>query len=283
MQEPLLSLTALNTLATGLDHPEGVAWGQDGFIYAGGEAGQIYRINPDNGEFNEVANTGGFILGLCLDADHNIYACDEVLHKVFRITPDGTVSVYSAGTDERPMVLPNYPVFDPSGNLYVSASGDWDGNNGCIYRVKPGGETEVISTGDLAFANGLAFDPDDTFLYVALSNLPGVVRFPIYADGTLGDAEHVIDLPRTVPDGLAFDAVGNLYITCYAPDRVYRLTPDGTLNILLEDWRHIDLCSPTNVAFYGADLQHMVIGSLGGMALTSVQIDVPGKPLHYPG
>jgi gluconolactonase len=36
-----VELEAFTTLVTGLDHPEGVAWGPDGRVYAGGEAGQI--------------------------------------------------------------------------------------------------------------------------------------------------------------------------------------------------------------------------------------------------
>jgi hypothetical protein len=36
-----LELGALHVLATGLDHPEGITWGPDGRMYAGGEAGQV--------------------------------------------------------------------------------------------------------------------------------------------------------------------------------------------------------------------------------------------------
>lgn len=36
-----LSIQDVKTLATGLDHPEGVALGPDGMLYAGGEAGQV--------------------------------------------------------------------------------------------------------------------------------------------------------------------------------------------------------------------------------------------------
>jgi gluconolactonase len=41
---PLVPLSEFDLLADGLDHPEGVTWGPDGFVYAGGEAGQIYRV-----------------------------------------------------------------------------------------------------------------------------------------------------------------------------------------------------------------------------------------------
>ena len=49
--------------AEGLDHPEGVAWGPDGRIYAGGEAGQIYAIDGD-GTVEQLASTGGFLYGM---------------------------------------------------------------------------------------------------------------------------------------------------------------------------------------------------------------------------
>ena len=34
----------------------------------------------------------------------------------------------------------------------------------------------------------------------------------------------LVDLPKTVPDGLAFDIENNLYISCYRPDIIYRYT-----------------------------------------------------------
>ena len=281
-EQSLISLENLNILAEGLDHPEAVASGLDGFVYAGGEAGQIYRIHPKSGQVDEIANTGGFILGLCLDADNNIYACDEALHKVFRITRDGTITIYSEGTTDRPMVLPNYPVFDSNGNLYVSDSGDWDGNNGCIFKVDKNGETSVIYDEPLAFPNGMALSDDSKHLYVILSNQPGVVRFPLYDDHTVGSVEHIIDLPDTVPDGLAFDSENNLYISCYTPDRIYRLGQDGTLEILIEDRRHTDLCSPTNIAFFGENLEKLAIASLGGWNLMQVKMTISGHSLHYP-
>jgi uncharacterized protein YjiK len=44
-----LALSQLRSLANGLDHPEGVALGPDEMLYAGGEAGQVYRIDPNGG------------------------------------------------------------------------------------------------------------------------------------------------------------------------------------------------------------------------------------------
>ena len=75
---------------------------------------------------------------------------------VNRITPAGEVEVYSNGTDDLPMVVPNYPVFDDAGNLFVSDSGDWELCNGRIYVIRPSGETELAFPDYLAFPNGMA-------------------------------------------------------------------------------------------------------------------------------
>lgn len=40
---------------------------------------------------------------------------------------------------------------------------------------------------------------------------------------------------REVPDGLAFDALGNLYYSCYAPSRIYKIGADRIPAVLLED------------------------------------------------
>jgi gluconolactonase len=266
----------------GLDHPEGVAWGPDGYVYAGGEAGQLYRVRLEDGAFQEIATTGGFLLGLCLDASANVYACDLGQRAVMRITQEGEVSVYSAGAPDRKMMSPNYPVFGRAGNLYVSDSGRWDGSDGCLFRIWPGGEAEVATDRTLPFPNGLALSPDGRHLYVALSNLPGVVRAEIDGEGQLGPLETVVEMPRTVPDGLAFDTAGNLYISCYTPDQIYRLTPEGELALLVEDWRGTVLSSPTNIAFCGPDLLQLVTANLARWHLTRAWMPVAGSPLFYP-
>jgi len=93
----------VSTLVDGLDHAEGVAWGLDGFAYAGGEAGQVYRVDVERGELSQFSQvTGGFILGMALDADNNVYACDTGSHSVVRITQGGVVSTYSTGAADEP-------------------------------------------------------------------------------------------------------------------------------------------------------------------------------------
>jgi gluconolactonase len=265
----------------GLDHPEGVTVGPDGTVYAGGEAGQIYRVSLD-GSAKQIATTGGFILGLCLDGDGAIYACDLALGAVKRIGPDGGVTTYSSGAPRRAMSVPNYPVFDAAGNLYVSDSGAWKEHGGCLFRIRPGGETEVVGEGLEAFPNGMALHPDGSRLYVVLSNMPGVVSLALGQDGSVGRPQTVVELPRHVPDGLAFDVAGNLYIACYTPDVIYRLTPNGELALVAEDWESVTFATPTNIVFAGPERRTLVVASLSRWHLTKGEMPIAGAPLRYP-
>lgn len=274
-----MDITNFAAFAEGLDHPEGVAWGPDGYVYAGGEAGQIYRVTLD-GEVTQIGSTGGFILGLALDADANIYACDLGKGAVMKITQSGQVSQYTDNAD--PIAAPNYPVFDAQGNLYFSSSGSWKGNNGLMFRARPGGATEIVSREFTAFPNGIALSPDGKHLYIVLSNKPGVERAAIQPDGSLGRPEHVVTLEKTVPDGLAFDVDGNLYIACYAPDIIYRLSPSGNVSVVAEDPERVTFAAPTNIAFGGADMKTLLVASLGRWHLTKGAMPIAGHRVHYP-
>ena len=275
--------TQVSVLVDGLDHVEGIAWGLDGYCYAGGEAGQIYRIDIARKNATQIADTGGFILGIALDANHNIYACDAGNRAVMKITPDGSVSKYTTGAPDEPFSNPNYPAFDAHGNLYVCDSGVWKSDNGKIYKITPGGQTEVWTRALCQFPNGLCVAPDGASLFVAVSlNPPRVSRIQIAPDGSAADPRTVIELPGAVPDGVAFDTDGNLYIACYRPDRIYRYTTDDELQVLADDFEGTIIAAPTNIAFCGANRDILLSANLGRWHITRYETAATGVPLHYP-
>jgi len=280
MQET--KLLELTLFPPGLDHPEGVAWGPDGKVYAGGEAGQVYRLDLEAQTAEEFANTGGFVLGLAHDAAGNVYACDQGVKQIVKITPDGTTSKYSDGGGGQNMSVPNYPVFDAAGNLYVSDSGAWAQKNGFIWRVKPGGEGEIWSTTANGFTNGMCLGPDGKSLYVVESSPPLISRIPINADGSAGARSIVVELPRMVPDGVAFDEAGDLWISFYNPNVIYRVSADGALQLMYDDWEQSLLIAPTNIAFGGPDMKTLLIANLCGWNIITAAMDVPGIRVQYP-
>lgn len=273
MDDGLVLGRGLRTLATPLDHAEGVCWSPGaGALYAGGEAGQLYRLGLDGRGPEVVAVVeGAFLTGLACDADGSVYACDVNGGCVWRIDPDGAASRYGG-----PIAYPNYPAFAADGRLLVSDSGSWDEPTGGIAVVHPGGRTERLDVRPLSFANGLAVAGGD--VYVVESSAPAVVRVPL--DG--GEAEPVVELDRVVPDGLAFDAEGGLWISCWQPNRILRLAPSGELDVLLDDWSGIHLLTPTNLAFCGPSLETLAVASLAGWSVAALEPGVRGAPLHYP-
>jgi sugar lactone lactonase YvrE len=102
----------------------------------------------------------------------------------------------------------------------------------------------------MAFANGLAMAPDESHLYVVESFLPGVTRVRIRPDGGAGERSVVAELPGTVPDGIGFGPDGLLYVACYEPSQVLRLSPSGVEAVVHDPTAHV-LCHPTNIAFRG--------------------------------
>ncbi|UUO04370.1 SMP-30/gluconolactonase/LRE family protein [Blastopirellula sp. J2-11] len=274
-----LNYSKIESFCEGLDHPESICIDEQGMIYAGGEAGQIYRISP-HGKVTLLATTGGFILGLALDGDGAIHACDCAQGKVWKITPDGSISERSSGTPQRPLTIPNHPAFDCDGNMFVTDSGDYwsETGTGCLMRIDRKQQTTLFHEGPFRFANGLAVDPTNRWLYIAQSTAANIVRVPI--SETNGPIEVMYQLPPgTVPDGLAFAADGQLLIGCYKPDGIFIGRIDGSVELLVEDPTGELLNRPTNIALAEG---RIYVANLGGWHISVLKSELLPCPLHRP-
>jgi sugar lactone lactonase YvrE len=192
----------------------------DGNIYVtfSGSRGQkvpvsIYRID---GNYNvkpfvsEVMNA----TGLAFDRRNNLYVSSRYDGTVYRVAPNGTISTYAEG-----MGVATGIAFDGEGSLYV---GD---RTGTIWRIAQDRQIFVFATLEPSLAAyHLAFAPSGT-LYVTG---PTTSSF---------DAVYSVDPHGTVsvfyrglgrPQGLAFDAQGNLYVAASLAGKhgIVKLTPD---------------------------------------------------------
>src|SRR5438105_401327 len=80
---PELPISAFEVFATGVDHPECVAFARNGELWAGGEAGQIYRLTPQ-GSAQLVTTLGGFCAGLAFSPADELFVCNAQ-HGIVRI------------------------------------------------------------------------------------------------------------------------------------------------------------------------------------------------------
>ena len=269
------------TLAEGLDHPEGAAWGPDGTVYAGGEAGQIYRIAAD-GTVDLLAETGGFLYGVTLDGSGNVYGCDMGRAEIVKVSPFGTVTTYSTGTVERPLRVPNFSAFDDTGVLYVTDSGGWGEDDGLLFRIGADGETSVWTDAVNAFPNGCCLTAEGEALLVVESSARRVVRVPIEESGAAGAPTVVADLSGSQPDGIALAVDGTIFVGCYRPDLVWRIPTGGRPERWAEDPDGVVLNQPANPVFVGDGHRRLLLTSLGGWSLVTADAGVAGVPLRYP-
>ena len=241
---PALPLSAARTFARGIDHAEGVLWIGDERLIAGGERGQIYRVDVRRDRYEEIANTGGILLGFARRPDGEILACDEDRRAVFALSPAGALRVFADRVGDRRLVCPNFPLLDDAGNLYVSDSGGWKARDGALLRFAPDGNGEVVSTECRDFPNGLCWSANRRWLYVIESNLPGVVRI----DPRSGGREIEVRFESGVPDGLWALPDGDVLISFYTPSLVLRWTPlSGRITCLCAEPENTLMCAPTNV------------------------------------
>lgn len=262
-----------------LKHPEGVAVAADGAVWCSGDGGEIYRIAPDGSGIEIVANTGGFTLGMAFDRQGLLYVCDLGHKAVFRLDPASKrLEQWATGGEGGQMKIPNYPVVDPVRNcLYVSDSHAFGVPGPGIWRFDLAtGQGGLWYAGTLNFGNGMALSLDRNTLYVVETFARRVSRIPIQADGSPGQIEVFVEGIERLPDGLAFDIHGNLYISCYEPSRIFRASPDGKLELFIDDPEAHTMCHPTNIAFRRTEL---FTANLGRWHITVIDAGVEGAPL----
>ena len=274
---PIIDICEFEIFADGLDHTEGLAFDSDHNLWAGGERGQIYRIDQ-SGVVKKIVELGGFCLGLTFSRSQELFVCNSKLGALQHVDRSGRLLHSLDRVDERKLVTPNFSVFDSEGNLYFSDSGDWGEANGYIYRLHTDGTAKYFA-GPFAFPNGLALSADEKSLYIVQSLRDNVLRLPILPNGSAGEPEvYAAGLAR-VPDGLVLDAQGNLYVTCYATHNLYRVTPQREITLFAFDPLGTMLACPTNAAFGPDDSDVLYVANLARWHICRVHIGVRGQKL----
>jgi gluconolactonase len=269
----------------GVDHPESIGIGPRGEAYCTGTGCQVYRIDPATKKAEMFARTEARCLGTAVDAEGNLYAA-HTAGDVLKITPSGQVSVYATGPGGKRFLCTNYPAFDRQGNMYLSDSGDWSRTvNGHLYKIRPGGgEAALWYSEAVDTPNAIALDAEEKHLYFVETYGNSIARVAINPDGSAGPFERILHMPRHIPDGIAFDEQGRLWIACHRPDKicVFDLTT-RRLETFAEDWEGESLRGPTDVAFAGPNRDILLAASLDNLVVHRFDnVGVRGLKLNHP-
>jgi len=283
-----ISFDQVQFLGQDLQRCEGVMCARDGTVWAADGRGACTWIAPDGFRQARVGAVGGEPNGICLDRAGRVIIAN--LHgEVQRLDPStGRHEVLATEASGVKTTSPNFPFLDRQERLWVSnstARADLmeailaPAGDGFLYCIRDG-RSEIVAD-DLWFANGVAVDADERFVYVAESSAFRVMRFPIRADGSLAEREQYGPDLGTAPDGIAFDDAGNLWVTLPMPNAIGVITPGGAWEPVLEDPDAKLMRLPTNICFGGPDRRTAYIGNLQGPSLPTFRVAVPGMALVH--
>ncbi len=304
----------LSKVGVGVQRPEDVVVSRDGRVWMSDQASAAAEALPD-GTLNRVGNAGGSPNGNNMDLEGRIIIANVggldgggTSGPVQRLDIDsGEIEVLADQIDGVPLLASNYPHVDSQGRIWVTHSTSRSGGDafsgepdGFLFRIETDGSLTMLAT-EIEFANGITLDPREENAYVCSTTGCHVLRFPIHADGTLGEREvygpqlgkTVADLDAMRPltaeqrgelgltDGCGFDQEGNLWVTLPMSNKVVAITPQFEVVTMLEDLEGEIMQAPTNVSWGGADMCDLYIGSIRSDYVVHARSPIPGERLVH--
>ncbi len=319
-------------LGRDLQRPECVLAERDGSLWSADARGGVMRIGPDGGQslisqsvatgFASVSSdaerftTGTLPNGLAFAPNGDIVISNFGTDRLELMTRSGDTRVLVDRIDGQPIGKVNFVLRDSRDRYWITVSTrtpNWmsairpDLADGYVALYEPeSGRLRIVADG-FRFTNEIRFDAAEEWLYVVETCGPCITRLRAAPDGTLSDRETFGPADHGAPiDGIAFDSYGNLWGTHVMADRVFALTPQGELRILLDDappdaskrlmeafykgqlTPDLMLACGGQIApwmasltFFGRDLRQVAIGSLRGTRLAVFDAPVAGLAMAH--
>jgi len=290
--------TKIEKLAGGFQFTEGPVWVREGdyLLFSDPNNNLIYRWSEDDGisiyrthsgysgtDIGEFGQPGSN--GLTLDTQGRVTINEHGNRRVTRLEKNGQLTVLADRYEGKRLNSPNDLVYRSDGALYFTDppfglpkffddprkelpfSGVY-----CLIH----GELKLVST-DLTGPNGLAFSPDEKYLYVDDwdDKKKIILRYDVQPDGSLTNKSLFLDA-TTEPgedawDGLKVDRLGNVYAS--GPGGLWIISPEGKHLGTVVGPEH-----PHNLAWGGEDRRTLYLAAQTGLYRISVNIPGAGQP-----
>lgn len=323
---------ALQYVGHDLQRPECILAERDGLLWAADARGGVTRLAPDGsqqiitqtqsahfahaGSEAERYLEGTLPNGLAFARNGDFLIANFGTDRLEVMSRTGESHVLADTVEGEPVGKVNFVLRDSKDRVWVTVSTrvkNWmhalrtDLADGYLARYD-NGVLRIVADG-FRFTNEVRFDAREEWLYVVETTGGCITRLRIDEAGEV--AEREIFGPTTLgtgawPDGIAFDAYGNLWGTLVYSDRLFVLTPQGDLRVLLDEGDPVkvgaleaafrrnevtaDLLFATgrgvapwmaSVTFGGPDLRTVYIGSLKGSRIPYFRSPIPGLPMVH--
>lgn len=321
-----------------LQRPECILAERDGTLWSADARGGVMRIAPDGSQrfvgqrasarFGALsADDGGSMEakftqgtlpnGLAFAENGDFLIANFGTDRLERMTRDGATRTLLDRIDGLAVGKVNFVLRDSRQRLWITVStrvNPW--TRASTTRVRDGyiavldeHGVRVVADG-FHFTNEVRLDAREEWLYIVETTGPHVSRMRL-VEGERGVTlrEREVFGPAHLggpPDGIAFDAHGNLWVTLVMVDRLIALTPQGDVLRLLDDGEpaasaklvaRMDAGTATpedmlqargtlapwlaSVTFGGPDLKTVYLGSLMGTTIPSFRAPVAGLPMIH--
>ena len=326
---------AIRYLGHDLQRPECILAERDGTLWCADARGGVTRLTHDGvqefigqkaddrfagastasaGDLETKFTQGTLPNGLAFAANGDILISNFGTDLLEVMTRSGATRTLYDRIDGAPIGKVNFVLRDSKDRIWITVStkvNPWTAAASSRVRdgyiaVVDGAGIRIVADG-FHFTNEIRFDAKEEWLYIVETTGPHITRMRVGADASLSQRE--VYGPSHLggfPDGIAFDAHGNLWCTLVMIDQLVAITPEGDKRLLLDDGEPaaskalIDAMNAGHVApelmikargtiapwmasitFGGPDLRTVYVGSLMGTRIPYFRSPVAGLPMVH--
>jgi gluconolactonase len=294
LDEIVPSTAKIEKLASGFQFTEGPVWVKDGgyLLFSDPNANKIYRWSPDGrvsifrtksgytgvdvGEYKQPGSNG-----LTIDRQGRLTINEHGNRRITRLEKNGVVTVLADRYQGKRLNSPNDLVYRSDGALFFTdppfglPKGFDDPRKELpysgVYCLKDG-NLNLLTT-ELTGPNGIAFSPDEKYLYVGNwdEKKKVVMRYAIDANCRISNGKVFYDMTKApgedAIDGIKVDRQGNVYVS--GPGGLWILSPTGKHLGTIVGTEH-----PHNLAWGDADGKTLYLAA--ETSIYRIRLNIPG-------